>query len=486
MRYFITLLFCAACYLHGYAQLILFSNDTLNRSRFRIDSLYSRYKHQGYAADYVVGINLGVWMFDRFVTQAEFAHISPATVKANLRKGFVWDNDLFNTNLFMHPYHGGLYFNAARMYGMDFWQSLPYSFGGSLMWEVFMEKEFPSMNDFIATSIGGAGIGEMTFRLSDKVIDERTSGWERFGRETAVTLISPVRGIGRLISGKAWKRGKTKGNVLPGRPINWYAMAGYRNLYDDGEEHNDKSSMNVLTVGLSYGNPYDENNYEPYDYFMVQASANLFSNQPLIGRVTSMGMLYSRPIELKNATRQLSWGLFQHFNYFDSKSDSSNVTLYPYKLSEAASIGPGLLYKKTYRKNSVFCAAAYVSGILLGSSQSDHYYVRNRDYNLGSGFSSKLHLEWMFHERLTLRFRSEDYRIYTWMGIDPSNNRRSAQGDESCASLSVGTLNLEYLFNRHLFAGIESGYYLRTTRYNEFPTVEHGVIDNRINLGWLF
>jgi len=486
MRYLMTLLFCALFSFESNAQLILFSNDTIDLSRFRIDSLYNRYKHQWYAASYVASTNVGVWAFDRFVTKSDFARISPATVRANIRKGFVWDNDLFSTNLFMHPYHGGLYFNAARMYGMDFWQSLPYSFSGSLMWEVFMENEYPSINDFIATSIGGAGIGEMTFRLSDKVIDERASGLERLGRETAATLISPVRGIQRIISGKAWKHATTKGNVLPNRPINWYATTGYRNVYDNGKRHDDKSSMSVMTVGLSYGNPYDEDNGDPYDYFMMQVSCNLFSNQPLIGKVSSMGELYSQPIEMRKPNRQLLWGIFQHFNYFESRSDSLNRTLYPYKLSETASIGPGLLYKKSYSKKSEFCAAVYVSGILLGSTQSDHYYVRNRDYNLGSGFSSKLHLEWLFKERFTLRLRTEDYRIYTWMGTHQQNDGGNAQGDESIASLSVGTINLDYLINRHMFVSIESGFYYRSTRYIQYPTVEHGVIDNKISLGWLF
>jgi hypothetical protein len=36
------------------------------------------------------------------------------------------------------------------------------------MWEYLMENEWPSINDFITTPIGGVCLGEITFRLSGK------------------------------------------------------------------------------------------------------------------------------------------------------------------------------------------------------------------------------------------------------------------------------------------------------------------------------
>lgn len=69
------------------------------------------------------------------------------------------------------------------------------------MWELFMECEYPSANDIIATPIGGAALGEAFFRTSDMILDERASGGERFGRELAAFIISPMRGINRIITG---------------------------------------------------------------------------------------------------------------------------------------------------------------------------------------------------------------------------------------------------------------------------------------------
>ena len=57
-----------------------------------------------------------------------------------------------------------------------------FAIGGSAMWEMFMECEYPSTNDIIATPIGGAAIGEVLYRTSDMITDDRATGGERFGR----------------------------------------------------------------------------------------------------------------------------------------------------------------------------------------------------------------------------------------------------------------------------------------------------------------
>ena len=102
------------------------------------------------------GLNMLVWSFDRYIVKEDWAYINGHTIKSNFKKGPVWDTDQFTTNLFSHPYHGSLYFNAARSNGMNFWQSAPFAAGGSLMWEFFMENEPPSINDMLATTFVGS------------------------------------------------------------------------------------------------------------------------------------------------------------------------------------------------------------------------------------------------------------------------------------------------------------------------------------------
>ena len=182
------------------------------------------------AASEVFGMNMAVWTFDRFLMNEDFAKINGHTIKQNFKTGPVWDTDKFSTNLVAHPYHGSLYFNAARSNGLNFWQSIPFAAGGSLMWEFFMETEPPSINDMLATSFGGIELGEITYRLSDLFIDNRSHGAERVGREILSGLISPMRAINRIITGEAWRHSSSKGRVYTSVPVNFIVGVGPRFL----------------------------------------------------------------------------------------------------------------------------------------------------------------------------------------------------------------------------------------------------------------
>ena len=150
-------------------------------------------RHFWRAASTVVGSNLSLWAFDRYVQKGDFAYISLHSIKENFRHGFIWDNDRLGTNMFLHPYNGSLFYNAARANGYSYWGSGLFAIGGSAMWELFMENEYPSTNDIIATPIGGMAIGEVCYRISDLLIDDRQTGWRRFGHEAGVFLVSPMQ-----------------------------------------------------------------------------------------------------------------------------------------------------------------------------------------------------------------------------------------------------------------------------------------------------
>lgn len=79
------------------------------------------------------------------------------------------------------------------------------------MWELFMESEYPSTNDILATPIGGMALGEVLYRTSDLVLDDRQRGARRAGREIAALLLSPMRGLTRFITGRAWQPRTTTG-----------------------------------------------------------------------------------------------------------------------------------------------------------------------------------------------------------------------------------------------------------------------------------
>ena len=281
------------------------------------------------AAGEVFGLNMAIWAFDRFAMNEDFARINGRTIKNNFKTGPVWDTDKFSTNLVAHPYHGSLYFNAARSNGMNFWQSIPFAAGGSLMWEFFMEAEPPSINDLMATTFGGVELGEITYRLSDLFIDDRTSGAERVGREILSGLISPVRGINRLITGEAWRHRPHKGRTYSFVPVNFIVSAGPRFLAEQEHSKHGTTSMH-LSLRLDYGDPFEDEFYSPYEWFQLRAGFDFFSSQPVITQVNAIGALWGKRVWEKGP-RTLTAGIFQHFDYYDSQlrdSEGDKVCLY--------------------------------------------------------------------------------------------------------------------------------------------------------------
>ena len=292
----------------------------------------------------VTAVNVGVQLFDRYVTREEFAQTTLRSIRRNFSDGMVWDNDLFNTNMFMHPYHGNLYFNAARTNGLTFWESAPYSLLGSAMWEFLGETEPPAINDIIATTCGGMALGEMTHRLSLTVLDDRDFGFRRFLREAAATIINPIQGIHRLISGDAWRISHKhyRYHDFNQIPIDVAFSVGWRYLADDGALFRGLHAPYV-NMALTYGTSVDGDKHTtPYDFFDLQATMAFGGGQPLFNTLSIVGRLWSTPI-LDKKDMAGEFGIYQHFNYYDAKPIEDGSSLTPYRISEAAGFGPGFI-----------------------------------------------------------------------------------------------------------------------------------------------
>lgn len=447
------------------------------------------------AASEVIGLNLGIWAFDRYILEGDYAYISMSSVKRNLRKGFYWDNDNFQTNLFNHPYHGSIYFNSARSNGMNYWQSGIYSLGGSLMWELFMECELPSTNDLIATSIGGMALGEFFYRVSDIPLDNRATGWNRVGREVLGTILSPGRGITRIVTGEAWKKSGRSGKQFPSPDVRFSWSTGVKTI----ELHHLTDDLIDEGVGLCmdfrmvYGDFHKKTETSPYDYFAFYGSFNIQKNQPFIGQLSILGRLWGKNI-YDSPKRELYLGIYQHFDYYNSDTlanvNDMSQTETPYEVGTPASAGAGLSFwghneKKTFN----YWAQLHVNAIILGSSLSDYYRGNERNYNWGSGYSAKLNLGVTYKDKLTCEINFENYHIFTWKGYDPdldlSNvdfDTLNAQGDNSNALYDVGVFRLSYKLLKNLDISAHQYTFFRKTHYVYLEDVSSSTTETRLML----
>jgi len=455
------------------------------------DSLQIR-KRPWRAAFQSAGLNVAVWAFDRLAMNQGYAKVSFRSISKNITNGFVWDNDNFSTNLLAHPYMGSLYFNAARSNGLSFWEAVPYPFAGSLMWEIFAESEPPAINDFISTSLGGVALGEVTHRLSSLILDDSKRGTERFFREIAGTLISPARGLNRLISGDAWKvRHKYyKYHDFDKLPVKFSATIGDRYMVDDNSIFRESNSP-YIEFDVIYGDPLQETTSQPFDYFKFNSVFNLDGSQPVVGSINLTAKLLGYHLEPLPGHKILV-GLFQHFDYYDSGllvDGSKNI---PFKISEAAAFGLGMVYEFPTTSKVTIRQSSFLNAILLGGSLTDYYNVIDRNYNLGSGYSIKSNTAIDFSRYGNFELNLMDYRIFTWKGCEGKDLNNidplylNAQGDKSKVRLTVINPMMGINLSKPIRINLGLYYYLRNTDYVYHKDIFFRTFEFRLGLKYSF
>lgn len=467
------------------------NDDSETNSQFSALNSRLKSKHPWWALAEATGINVFVHCFDRFALNADFAQTTMRTWSDNFKSGFVWDNDVFSTNLFMHPYHGNLYFNSARSQGLTFWESAPYAMLGSLEWEFLGEREPPAINDLIATTMGGICIGEITNRISRIFLDDSKQGWPRFWRELGAAVFNPMGALKRMFTGDAFtvRHDHYSYHDYNRNPVEISISAGDRYLADDGSlfkgEHNP-----YLNLTMQYGDPVNEEEHNaPYDYFESEFVCGLSANQPIINQVHLMGRLWSTPmIERKNIRAE--FGFYQHFDYFDSKPVKDGTDLTPYRISEAAAFGPGaIIQMPQVGMLDRLEQRIFLNGILLGGTKSDYYNIIDRDYNMGSGFSvkTKTHMELRHFGRFLLN--AHYYRIYTWKGYEQKDLsvltdedllHLNSQGDKGNAALLVVNPVTEFDIDRNWSVVLSGYYYSRRTHYKYYDDVKANTFEVRL------
>lgn len=392
----------------------------------------------------VIGLNFSVWAYHRYLSSEGWSNISWETIKNNFKTGFKWDVDGYLMNQFWHPYHGSNYYNLARSNGLGFWESAPYAFGGSLMWEYIMENEPPSYNDIVNTPVTGIILGEISFRVSNLIIDESAVGFERFLREFTSTLIDPMQGFNRLIRGEMWKAGKpnkrSKFNVI--------VSSGVHNVFFSSKMNNSKSYV-ALRADLNYGDQFSVSDHQkPFDYFTLHTEVNIAQGDNIVG-IFASGVIWDNNIKLFRGTKNII-GVYKEV-------DIHINTIY--KLS-ATSV-TGQLINSVPLSESVSLQNYFgLSAILMGATNSQYSSEYGKDYNIGPGASGKIGLMLRFKDIGEVYINYKRYWIHTLSGADSEE--------------FVGLLNVGFTYD--LFSktslGLDFLLYERYGEYKNFPNAQ--------------
>jgi hypothetical protein len=415
----------------------------------------------------VVVENVILNITDRTVLKLEFAktdfHTWGRTLSAGFpwNSGWEWDQDRFGNNFFSHPMMGSFYFSAARTNGYNFWQSVPIVFAGSYMWKIFGENGTPEREDLINTTVDGVLLGEVMYRLSSNILDDRTTGPERAFREILAGLVNPVRGVNRLFDGKCFR--KVNKEIYQKEPVNIAFFAGIHTINSQPNAllsgHNDE----MLNVQIDYGNPFELRSRKPFDFFKFRAELNFGVGRKVVDNITGYGVLLAKNLQFGKLSMLV--GGFQHYDYYDAKA---------FELATIA-FGPGVLTKLPLSKTSeldinLHLAIVPFGGSSVGPVTDTSFY---RDYRFSYGWEGKLESSVNISKYGTLSLLYYYYFIHSFnnTGKDESpvntlgNNHISVLRPRVTAhiykTLSFGLEHIIYL-NDHYQANFAPLHYTQT------------------------
>jgi len=333
------------------------------------------------AAANLAFVNYLIWQV-AWLRHKDWAPVDRQSLEDNLDSQWEFDVDTLRTNFFGHPYHGALQFNAARSTGLSFWESFLYLAVGTVTWEYFSEREKPSFNDLVATTLGGGMLGEITFRLSSGLLDDSESGGPRLFNELAATAVNPMRGFNRLYTGDAWRNGPP-----PRRhPLRLELDVGVDRVRaaEEGGDVEPSRPAPLLAVDIEYGNLLPvgrRTTIRPFEFFELYGALNLFSSELKGEQVYSSGLLHGFSSDLSSDTGRLRdnnvFGFGMNYDYV-----GANFATY-----SGVGLGPAdhVVIRLARRRWLRLSAGLDVVPILAASTPVITY--EDRDYNFATGLA---------------------------------------------------------------------------------------------------
>jgi hypothetical protein len=364
--------------------------------------------------------------FDRLFVDPEEEYATDLdSIRKNLSTTPVYDKDPFNVNQIGHPYQGSVYYGFARSAGLEYWESLLYTIGGSFVWEIAGETTPPSINDHISTGIGGSFVGEALFRMASLLLE---GGGERPGvwRELGAAVISPSTGFNRLVFGDRLK------TVFPSRDPEIFmrlrlgatltADVTNKGAADEPFTRHEASLDYSITYGLPGKPSYRYR--RPFDYFHFEFTAvpNASSVDNAIENVAIRGLLAGAPYDWGESYRGV-WGLFGHYDYLSPQT---------FRIADTAvslgSVGQWWISRDVALQATAQGGVGFGAAGTVGDKEE-------RDYHYGIIPQALVGLRLIFGSRIMLEATGREYYV---AGVSSGTGGRDDFGREIIARANLG------------------------------------------------
>jgi hypothetical protein len=303
------------------------------------------------------------------------------------------------------------------------------------------ETTDPSINDMIATPIGGSFMGEPFFRMASLLL-ETEDGRPGFWRELGAAVISPPTGLNRLAFGNKFDA------VFPShQPATFLRLqlggtltSSSQNVSSSVKEHGAVGDF-TFTYGLpgkpgyGYTRPFDY-----FDFHVTAVTANTLES------LNTRGLLLGRTYESGDATRGV-WGLFGSFDYISPQVFRVSST--------ALSLGTTW---QSWLSHAVALQGTALAGAGYGAAGSIQR-TEERDYHYGATPQGLLALRLIFGDRAMIDLTGREYYVSSLLA--------SEQGEENMLR-GEGSFTLRVI-GQH---GVALRY-LISHRDAQYPTVEY-------------
>lgn len=333
---------------------------------------------------------------------------------------WVLDNDQFSVNQFLHPYGGSVYYGLARSAGLNFWESLLYSSAGSFVWEIAGETSSPSINDMIATPIGGTLLGEPLFRMASLLLETK-EGKPGFWQELGATFLSPPTGFNRLVFGNRFD------TVFPSRQPATFLRLRLGGIVSTSSHHVPSGVREHGAIGdftFTYGLPGkpDYRYTRPFDYFDFHITAVTTNT---LESINTRGLLIGTSYAFGEPTRG-AWGLFGSYDYMSPQVFRAS--------SVALSLGT---IWQSWLSRSIALQGVVLAGPGYGAAGSIQR-TEERDYHYGATGQGLLNLRLILGNRTMLDFTGREYYVSGLLSAEPHGQENILRGETSLTFRIIG------------------------------------------------
>jgi hypothetical protein len=331
-----------------------------------------------------VGDNAALSLVDSKILKYGWAQVGITSWKRNLNAGppwgpgWDWDQTRFGNDFLGHPIFGSFYYNDARTNGYNFWASAPFALIGSYEWKIFGENITPERNSLIATTVDGIALGEILYRLSSNILDDRTYGADRTFREILAAIVDPMRGFNRLVQGKTFRH--TNKEVYQKEPLNITFYGGIHKINDHTNAILSGATSEIINFQFDYGNPFEMRARVPFDFFKFRMETDLGVGRKIIDNVTAYGNLLARNANCGKFA--LLEGIFLYYDYWDKPT---------FELSTIA-LGPAVFSKLSLSKTSFLYTNLHLAIVPFAGNSTEPISDTSqyRDFNFGYGWEGKI------------------------------------------------------------------------------------------------